>query len=195
MTFDGYWISIVSGELAGWFVLMLGVVIAGTLAIRITARRLEHHLIDDVVRQVAIRGSAYVSIDRPMSADQVARLKLQLLNALEVHPKIYRDPLASLRPFVVWLMAAFIAGVLATLLAQRLALSAEFTTAPWKPGVVDSAVVARSAAAAIPATEDSGGPVAAVPASEAEAPGPPGALITQPRDDTGVLGRDRAVQR
>lgn len=119
--------------------------------------------------------------------------------------------------FVGDVLLLYAAGVavlgLLKFLAQRRASSAERTTVPGR-SVASSAVVAghtrqplraatadeprvqSGAAATIPATEDSGGgEVVVVPASEADRlrPTPSAQLITQPREDPAVLGRDRAL--
>lgn len=107
-------------QLAGLFALTVALTVAGTLVIRVVARRLERGLVDDIAHQVAVRGSAYVKVDRVLTADQAERLKAKIIDALEVHPQIYTaPPKVSVQPLLAWLLVAFVAGAAAAFLAQR----------------------------------------------------------------------------
>jgi len=114
---------------AGWFAVMLSLTLAGVLLVRVVAMRAERRM-HELRLQRARRSSSYSASDFPD---------------------------ASLRPFVSWILVAFIAGAAVMFLAQRLASSAEPTTIQ----VASSAVAAKASSTTIslPAIED-------MPASE-----------------------------
>jgi uncharacterized protein YneF (UPF0154 family) len=189
------------------FVALYIATIAGVIGIRVLARRMESRL-NDVEREFSL--DAGQTWQRSYTPPPPVLFR----GAPNVRP-------ASLRPFALWLAAAFLAGLLVgTFLTQRLALSAlpssevpapvtgmstgEGVTSPGGERFDGSAVVATASSTAISATEDRGGEVTAPPASEvvgARSKGTPGHrrpdVSDVPREDPAVLGRglDPSLER
>jgi hypothetical protein len=158
--------------LAGWFAVMFSLTLAGVLLVRVVAMRAERRMLE--LRIERARRSSYVVDASGYILDDFDRAH------------------ASLRPFMSWILVAFVSGAAVMFLAQRLASSAEPTTMP----VASSAVAANaSSTTTLPAIED-------MPASEESGPVSslgdtrPSLLATQvsgSRDDPASSIRSRQI--